>query len=359
MKALALSKETLNEIRAAHVSFLHARLSSEAAREDWVRSFRAGYAWALTLEVRDVVDPAALSGGLTDALTASSVKGFFAPVARAIHRRVLASVKHDKTRVGDYVTAEARLAIDTLLDKPDLLPERLIRTIFDQEAIEEAIRDTLYDGLSEFNESVNPFFADWGLPALLKRMPIGGGALLKSMGAMRGEFDKRLEPEIRKFLLAFSRTAKGKLADFVIRKSDDPAFIALRKNVVLFLYTQSTGELLAGVDDVAARHAETAAELVALELLKHERPRAQLRTAIEEFLRDVGPTTLGAWLTDVGAVGEPDLDAFAALLWPHVKRVVESPVARAFFVKVTDEFYDSLAACAGATSAADNASPGD
>jgi hypothetical protein len=347
MTDLALSPETLEALKKKHVAFLEARLSSDAAREDWMRSFREGYAWALTLRIRDVVDPVALTDGVTKALTADSVKALFAPAARDIHRRVLASLKKDDARLGDYVPAQARLAIDDLLERSDLVPERLVRNIFDQEAIEEAIRDTLHDGLKEFNETVNPFFADWGLPAILKRMPIGGGAILKSMGAMRGEFDKRLDPEIRKFLLGFSRKAKGKLADFFITKGDDPKSIELRKNVVSFLYSQSMKELLAGIDESASKKAEIATEHVVLETLRRDEPRKRLREGLVAFLKDHGDTTFGEWLKAVGASGEPDLDAFAALLWPHVQRTLESPVSRAFFAKVTSEFYDGLTAGEG------------
>ena len=58
-------------------------------------------------------------------------------------------MKKDKARLGDYVPAQARLAIDDLLERNDLVPERLVRNVFDQEAIEDAIRDILYDGLKE------------------------------------------------------------------------------------------------------------------------------------------------------------------------------------------------------------------
>lgn len=343
MTDLALSSETLEALKKKHVAFLMARLASDAAREDWIQAFRDGYAWALGLRVRDVIDPVALTDGVTKALSADSVKALFAPAGRDIHRRVLASMKKDEGRLGDYVPAPARLAIDDLLERHDLVPERLVRNIFDQEAIEEAIRDTLYDGLMEFNQTVNPFFADWGLPALLKRMPIGGGAILKSMGAMRGEFDKRLEPEIRKFLLGFSRKAKGKLADFFITKGGDPKSIELRKNVVSFLYSQSLKELLAGVDESASKKAEIATENIVLETLRRDEPRARIREGVELFLKDQGDATFGDWLKTAGATAQPDLDAWASLLWPHVQRTMQSPVARAFFEKLTGEFYDGLA----------------
>ena len=128
------------------------------------------------------------------------------------------------------------------------LPEDLVHRVFEDEAAEEVLRDVIYDALVEFNDSVNPFFADWGLPSLLKKvMPIGSGTVIKSIGAIRGEFDKRLEPEMRKFLLVFVRKSKKKIAGLIVSKGSDPKFIALRQSVVDHANTFSPG-----VTDVTA-----------------------------------------------------------------------------------------------------------
>ena len=152
----------------------------------------------------------------------------------------------------------------------------------------------------------------------------------------------RLAPEIRKFLLAFSRKAKVKLADLFVKKGDDPKLIELRKNVVSFLYAQSMSELLAGIDDDASKKAAIAMEHVALEALRRDAPRARLKEGLEAFLNEHGDATIGDWLRGVGATGEPDLYAWATLLSPDVKRAIQSPVSHAFFEKVTAEFYDRL-----------------
>jgi hypothetical protein len=343
MTELALSADTLATLKRKHIAFLETRLSGDAARADWIASFRQGYEWALTQRVRELLKPDALTDGVLRALSSESVQTLFSPVARELSRRAFASLKSDASTVGDYVPEAARTAIQELLDKPDLVPPRLIRKVFEQEAIEEAIRDTLYDGLKEFNEGVNPFFADWGLPALIKRMPIGGSTIIKSMGAMRGEFDKRLEPEIRKFLLVFSRKAKVKLAEFFITKSGEPKFVELRKNLASYLYGESIKDLVAGVDNTTRASAERAAEQIALDARSRDRVRLRVRALLDELLRDAGDATLGDWLTAVGATGKPELDAFAELMWPHVALALESPVSRAFFAKITEEFYDGLA----------------
>jgi hypothetical protein len=334
----------VSSLRAKHITYLAERLTGDSARSDFIHSFANAYDHVLSQKIRDLVDPNALASVLTDVVTHDAVRGLAAPVVREVHRRTIASLKTDEAKLGEYVTKEAREAIDALLARPDLLPEDLVRRVFDDDATEEVLRDVLYDALVEFNDSVNPFFAEWGLPGLLKRfMPIGSGTLLKSIGAVRAEFDKRLEPEIRKFLLAFMRKSKSKIADLVVSKGADPKFVSLRKSVAGYFYERTLSELTATVDDDARDHVDTAAEEIALEVLRRDQPRERLAAELARFVEERGDATLGEWLSSIGAVGRPELERIAELLWPHVKLLLESPPARAFYERVTCEFYDSLA----------------
>jgi hypothetical protein len=207
------------------------------------------------------------------------------------------------------------------------------------------MRDVLHDALVEFNESVNPFFADWGLPALIKRfVPIGSGAILKSMSTVRSEFDKRLDPEIKKFLLSFSRKSKKKLADFVITKGGDPKLVALRQSLIVFFYEESLAKIMQNVDDDARMEVDTAGEAIVLEVLRHERPRERLLAELEKLVEDHGDETLGAWLARIGVTVRPDLEKLPELLWPFVRLALESPPARAFYERVTWDFYATLGA---------------
>jgi hypothetical protein len=207
------------------------------------------------------------------------------------------------------------------------------------------MRDTLYDALVEFNQSVNPFFAEWGLPALIKRfMPIGSGAVLKSMSALRAEFDKRLDPEIRKFLLTFSRKSKKKLADIIIAKSGDPKLISLRRSIVAFFYEETLASLTRNIDDDARMEADAAVEGIVLEVLRLERPRERLIADLEKLLEERGEETVGAWLERIGVIERPALEALGELLWPFVKLALESPPAKAFYERITWDFYATLEA---------------
>lgn len=340
----SLTPAVISALRSRHVAYLAERLVDDRARGDFIRSFAAGYDHVLSLPLRELFEPERVVNGAASVLSNETVRGLVAPVAREVNRRVVTSLRTDQAKLGDYVPADARKAIDALLARPDLVPEPLVRKVFDADVVDQIMRDLLYDALVEFNESVNPFFADWGVPALIKRfMPIGSGAVLKSMSAVRAEFDKRLEPEIRKFLLGFSRKSKTKIADFVVSSAGDPKLVALRQSIVAFFYEETFAQITQNVDDDARMEADDAAQAITLEVLRTGRPRERLIAELEKLLREHGDQPLGAWLARIGATERPDLEKVAELLWPFAKLALESPPARAFWERVTWDFYASLA----------------
>ena len=76
-----------------------------------------------------------------------------------------------------------------------------------------AIADVDGDGRRELiartysGVSVNPFFAEWGLPAILRKvLPIGASAVMKSLESVKGEFDRRLE--LRPLLAEFAQLGR-------------------------------------------------------------------------------------------------------------------------------------------------------
>lgn len=339
----ALPAGVIAALRARHVAFLGERLTDERAHGDFVRSFATGYDHVLAQPLRTLVDPATLVPRLEKVLAEPAVRGLLSPIVREIHRRTRLVLRGEEVKLGAFVPEAARAAIDELLARADLIPEALVRTVVDDDVTEQIMRDVIYDALVEFNDTVNPFFAEWGLPALIKRfLPIGSGAVLKSMTALRGEFDKRLEPEMRKFLLGFSRRAKGKLADFLVTNAGDPKMVALRKAVVAFFYGETLATLVKDIDDDAQMSLDEAAEAIVVAVLAHERPRARLVAELEKLLAEHGDETLGAWLARIGVTERPPLDDLAELLWPYAKIALESPPARAFWERVTWDFYASL-----------------
>jgi hypothetical protein len=343
MSEIDLTPAQIAALRTRHIAFLAERLTDDRAKGDWIRSFEAGYAHLLSLPLKEVIEPKALVAALHKALQKDAIRGNLAPIVREIHRRVVADLRTDDAKLGSYVPDDARKAIDEIVARKDLVPEEVVRRVFEDEVVEEVMRDVLYDSLKEFNESVNPFFAEWGLPALIKKvMPIGSGTVLKSMSLVRTEFDKRLEPEMRKFLLVAARKSKGKIADFVVGKGGDPKLVALRQNVVRFFYEESFADLLKNLDDDARMELDTAVEAIILAAISHDRPRERLVAQLEKLIAEHGDEPIGQWLERIGVVERPSLEALAELTWPFVKLALESPPARAFYERVVWDFYSTL-----------------
>ena len=344
-----LTPAMISALRARHTAFLAERLTDERARGDFGRSLAAGYDHVLSLPLRALIEPKRLVGQIAALLSNETVRGFLSPIAREINRRVVTNLRSDSVKLGAYVPEEARASLNELIARPDLIPEELVRKVFDDEVTEQIMRDVMYDALVEFNESVNQFFAEWGLPALVKKvLPIGSNTVLKSMSTVRAEFDKRLEPEMRKFLLGFSRRSKKKLADIMIASAGDPKFVAMRQSIVAFLFEEAISDLMKNVDDDARMNADEVVEAIVLAVLKHERPRERLLAELELLIETHGDDTVGTWLGRIGVTERPDVETLAELLWPYVRLALESPPARAFYERVTWDFYASLAQASAA-----------
>jgi hypothetical protein len=321
-------------------ALLERPIVSAADRAEWLRACRDLYDDLLTRTIAEALRPDEIARALRVVATPENVREFLGPLLRALHGDVIEFLKQDQTPLGDFVPEAARRSIDRLLERSDLIPDALVRKIFEQQAVQDAVYDTLYDGITQFNTTVNPFFADWGLPSFLRRMPFGGSAILASMEALRGEFERRLEPELRKFLAPFSRRATGQLADAILTKSSDPKFVLLRRNLVLFLYSQSVAELLSRVDGQAAGDVGIAVENVILELVKQDRLATMMREGAQRFVDEHGHKTVGQWLGEIGATGGGIVGPAADSVWPVVEKALESPFVRGIVRRVVEELPD-------------------
>ncbi len=284
-----------------------------------------------------------VEGTLAAALSKEQVEHGTRPISRAIHLAVLHAARSETAKLGAFVPPKARERIERLLDKKQKLNEKILRQLIEQEAMEETLRDVIFDALKEFNERVNPFVADWGLPALLKKLgPFGFSPVAKSLDNVRVEFDRRLEPEMRKFLQGFSRRAVRRMADLVVQNNDDAKFIALRKGLVAWLYEQEIRELVGNVDDESAELWNGVGVDVAEHALLLEASKERRREALEGLLRDHGKESLGKVLALHGFTAKPDADAIANSLWPIARAIFRGPAAEARVAAIVDEFWQQV-----------------
>jgi hypothetical protein len=328
------------ETQAKLSRFVIERLSTDEA------AFRADVAKAieglLATPLEMILDAERLEAAIDAALAKEQIDKGARPLSKTIHMAVVRGMRSDKTKLGALVPPKARARIDKLLEKKRVVNEKLIRQLIEQEAMEETLRDVIFDALKEFNEKFNPFVADWGLPGLLKGLGrFGLGPLTKSIDNVRLEFDKRLEPEMRKFLQSFSRRAVRRMADLVVQNNDDPKFLALRKSMVAFLYEQELRELVANVDDESAE----AWNAIAVDVIEHslalESSKQQRRDIVAGLLRDHGKEPLGRVLDRYGFTAKPDADAIARSVWPVARAIFQGPAAIARVEQIVKAFFES------------------
>jgi hypothetical protein len=295
--------------------------------------------------VQDVVDAGALADALDRALTGEAVERAVRPAARRLLPLVLAEIRADEGTLGARVPAAARARIDALLERPGMVPDRMLRELAEQDAVEEIMRDVLYDGLKEFSEKVNPFTAEWGIPSLLKRLPLGG-TLGKGIDTVRADFDRRLEPEIRRFLAGFTRKGLRRMAEATVARSDQPASVAVRRHLVAWILEQEIAELLRSADAESIALAQEIALDVAAAEVDREAHRRRRRALIEEAVAAVKDRAVGEVLADLGVTFAPDLDAIAAATWPVVRAALGGAAARGWLAAMVREFYAAEAATA-------------
>ncbi len=338
------TRALLDELRARQSAFLLERVASPRARAEWRDNFDAVARALLDRPLASLLPPDRLERALDLALSAEAARGALAPLTRAALPAVLRALRDEPEPLGAFVPDDARAALDALLARPGLVPERLVREALEHEAVEAVMRDVLFDVLREFSEKVNPFFADWGLPALLKRWsPLGAGAVNKALEGVRDEFNRRLEPETRRFLQVVTRRSLRRAADATVALQDGPKFVALRRRLAAWLLEQRFAELLLGVDAAGEAMLGRMAPPIQERLATHEGLRTRRREAIDAFYRERGAASAGAILAELGVDFRPESAPFADLLWPAVEAALTSEPGRAWLASIVDEFYDGLA----------------
>lgn len=333
----------LDDLRARQLAWTRAYLVSAEAERSYRSLLEHGWEAILATRVSDLVDATSLADALDVLLDTRAVREGIAPLSRALRGYVLRELRSDEARLGDYVPARAREWIEALAARSGPMRTRIVRVVVEHETTEQVMRDVLHDALSEFSRKVNPFFAEWGLPALLKRvLPLGAGAVLRSMESVKAEFDKRLEPEIRRFLQGFSRQALRKVGSMLTADEETPQTAALRRAILDAILEQTVRDLAAEIDEEGVVLAQGIADEVLANALSMPSLRARRHAALDAFVKTYGAATVREVLEHHGIAWAPDFDALAAATWPAVAAALASGPVQATVESAIHRFYDEL-----------------
>ncbi|HSO00438.1 MAG TPA: hypothetical protein VLS89_19235 [Candidatus Nanopelagicales bacterium] len=337
-----MSSALWEQLKTRQIAFLRARLVSEQGARDFRARLPEGWAALMATPFGELTEPAALNRAI-DAATSGPASRAARPVATAALAAIDAALRADPSAAGDYVPAAAREKLERLAARPQIVPEKLVRELLESEAMDEVMQDVMAALLRDFSQRVNPFVAEWGLPSLLKKLsPFGFGGLGKGLESTRAEFEKRLEPEINRFLRSSSRRALRETSDALVQRAGQPKHVALRKHLAAWTLEQRFSELLSPLDGEASALAHEMALDVVEHVLGRQDVAARRREAVLAFYIEHRTRPVGEVLERLGVKLEPDFDAIGGVVWPLVRAACESPPVQAWLEGLVAEFFDGL-----------------
>ncbi len=341
--AAELPRDTTDRDRR-HVAWIKARLLSDWGKSALSTNAEAAMRRILATEVRQLFDAASLSAFIDKMSGDPMLSDTIRPLLRASMLLSMARLREDPDRLGVYVSDEAKVLIEELLSQPNLLPEKFVKRLLAHGAFEQIARDVLDHALREFAEKIDPFKAEWGLPSLLKMkgpFSLGISAVAKSIEAVRQEFDKRVEPERKRFLAVFARKSLEMVAEFMIKRNDQPEFVALRKELFAWLLEQPVTELMSTASEKTTELTERAGHAIARHVSQMEATKRRRRAQIDLVLTAHASQTLAQALSVYGARVTVDAKPLVDAAWPLVRVALDTPEAESFFLELVCGFPDA------------------
>ena len=335
------TRETLKQLREAQLEHLSNWLQGDRAREAWRKRAIEHLEASRNQRLGELVDASALHASIDMVLDADATRHLFRPAARALLQQASERADKREDRPVDLLSEETRGLIEAIAARSEVMNEPLLRTVIEDPAVESVMGDLLFNALDEFNRTVNPFFADWGLPALLNHVPLfGKGAIKKALDNMRRDFDKRLEPEIKKFVKSFARRALDRSITQMLERGGDPELVALRKRIAATLMEQPIAELSWPSDSAHGKLALDTATSALADLLLHDSTRAELHAMLDELLSRHAEDTVGTWL-DLLGVAQLDLTPLLDAAWPALRSALSSGPTMQQLGELIDESHEA------------------
>ena len=320
---MTLDAETRRLVRETQLAWLARWLDGEEARRTWVRMVGQGVEMILASPPAALVEEAAVSRFLAETLASESLVATIAPA-------VVAAVADASLRVREWRESPRGLAGDTaakaierMAELPEVVSEAVVRAIVTSPAVETLVSAHVFEALDGFSRRVNPFVAEWGLPALLGALPLLGRATIKAaVAGVQQEFERRLEPETRRFLAVFVKESLERAARDVTTNGHAPEQVRLRKEVAAAVMRVPLREFVWSPDSELGEHALAAIRASVHHVLGHPTVREAVEGALHEVLAET------ATVRDILArhgIAVPSTEAFAEATFPTVKGILALP----------------------------------
>jgi hypothetical protein len=337
----SIDRDTLHQLRNAMMAQVGQWLSDDGACQAWCSFNRDAFAALLDRPLGELVDVDALGVALGAARAEALAEGTLRPALRFAVQDTMERLSLMNERLGEVVGPTGREAIVALAAHPEVIDESLMRALAQDDAMVAAMKDVLYEALMQFSERVNPFVADWGLPRLLDQLPLfGKGALRKAFDSTRADFDKRLEPEIKKFLKGFASQSTKQLVTLLLDKRGEPELMAMRQHLTELLVDQRLSELCWSPDESRGQQLREAIIEALMGALVHKSTHREIERAARQLTARWADRPLRAVLDELG-IAPPDVTPFAAISWPAVRAALTSEAALDGLGRAIDGAHDA------------------
>lgn len=332
-----MDSKTLAELRDAQLDFFGGWLDSERAEARWCGLVASVQGQLVTRTLAEVTDAGRIKALIAAATSGTVVGTLVVPATRALLTQAARRIHVRTESAGELLSEETWNDLAALVADPEVINEPLLRALVEDPAVEAVMHDVLYDALQEFGERVNPFVGEWGLLALIDSLPLlGKGALRKAIEGVRREFDKRSEPETRKFLKGFSRRAVTKSIEQTLDKRAEPEMVALRQHLVTTMLERPLSEMCWSPEQAHGARAVEAIAAALGDVLTHALVASELERAIDDLFATWAARPVSELIEAMG-VTLPDTEPLAKALWPAAKAAAGSGPVRAMVADLIDE----------------------
>lgn len=328
---------------AALGAWLRERLTGPKAAREWRDNLEAAWNHLLDTPLETLLPAKDAEALLLAHLADESRIGEAALVMlRGVVAPAVTDLRKDDQRAGRYVSDEARAQLHALVSERGVVHPDWIAAIFREPAIEGLLSDTLYRALIDFSTIV---------PRLIQSMtPLGRFAKLGGFGdggigsRLVEELEKRLEPEIRRFLERGTRKALDGAARFSIERLDEPTSLEFRRNMVTFMLDQPGRFHAHALTEARLGSLEPIARAIARDIARSEELRQRIRTRITEIAAQDGPKPLRDVLASLGVASLPPYDVWASASFPVIMRALSAPAVEAWLGALALELLEHVGA---------------
>lgn len=288
-----------------------------------------------------LVERASVERAVEATLSATVLDGVVQPLCGWIADEAWGAAAQVDVPLGELLGAESCAALHALLAEPSILDAELVRVVTRDPAMEALMRDVLFEALVAFNERTNPFVAAWGVPALLDALPrLGRTAIRGTFDRVRGEFERRLQPEMRRFLETFSRQSLDQMAEVLADKAGEPELVALRKNALDVLLVEPVCDGVWPDGDPRRVHARRALTAAAVHVGRHPAAKTLVDDTVDALWARWSDQPVGEVLAGLG-VELPDPEPFVAAVWPVVRALATDEAALTALGELIDRTHEA------------------